>query len=375
MKYNYGEMIHRYLDGMLPEDLEHQLFDELARNPELRRSFGMELDIQKAATADSATLIPPENIRENVFSALDIPLAADAPMLAPAAPQLLTFTSIALVSMIFGGIMVWFGMQGQAGLNQQFTAAATPPPTSVFQTPRASLAGNVNSPDRLSGKSSRDNSSTTPRISPTMQAENLPENTETSHLYQALPAEPLGIPSDNSLIYTHHQDRNGTVALAVTLPQFLDIPPDIPMSVSMRGAQDISGTSGVALTALYSLDDEQALGIEVSTGQILRYEQRRTGGIDKQITISEQATIIGSVYRTTIPSISIGDFTPYLQSFAGATTKGLPVGRTTLGLQWTPDSRVTLSGGLDGTLYGYRANGQWKAGVMTSLVYGVSVVL
>jgi len=116
------------------------------------------------------------------------------------------------------------------------------------------------------------------------------------------------------------------------------------------------------------------LGVEVSTTRLTRYEQRKTGGVERSIALSEPSTMIGSVYRISLPGISIGEFTPYLQSFAGATTKGLPVGRTTLGLQWTPDRRVTLSGGLDGTLYGYQANGQWKAGVEASLVYGISVL-
>ncbi len=402
MKYNYGEMIHRYLDGMLPEDLEHQLFDELARNPELRRSFGLELDIQKAATTDSTALITPDNVRVGVFSALEIPLAADATVIAPAAPQLLTFTSIALVSMLFGGVIVWLGMQGQNSSSLQIAGSTLTSPQILSSLgPEQSFITKMNAIPMMTSLGreqsfiTRMNAVLTPEAdsrqplqtllptSSATQPHTIEDNSNrihtsedqilTSEYYLASPVVSFG--ASNTMNYLNQNNRDRYVAGSLPLPQFIDIPQDIPMSVSVRGMQEISGANGIALTALYPLDDEQALGVEVSTTRITRYEQRKTGGLERNIALSEPSTMIGCVYRISLPGISIGEFSPYLQSFAGATTKGLPVGRTTLGLQWTPDRRVTLSGGLDGTLYGYETNGQWKAGVMTSLVYGVSVIL
>jgi len=378
MKYSYGEMIHRYLDGLLSEEHERQLFDELAHNPELRHTLRVEFELQKAATQDSTSLLPPESIRTGVFSALDIPTSLEvAEIAASTSPQLLTFSSIALVSMLFGGMMVWLGMQGQEGFTTQFRSRenisshsysstsyeATRAATSVPATSVTANAQNVQLPihhSRSSNQTTGDNS--------------LPvANVSTFNLSSSDILQPLFAPTSVKIL---NQRTHTPFAMnTLSLPQFLEIPEDIPISVSMRGMQSLQGAEGVALTALYALDDEQALGVELSTARLTRYEQRRTSGITKQVAITDESTIVGSVYRISLPSMSIGEFSPYVQSFAGATTKGLPVGRATVGLQWTPDRRVTLSGGIDGMIYGYQTNGQWKAGVMATMVYGVSVVL
>lgn len=380
MKNSYGEMIHRYLDGILPDHLEHQLFDELARNPDLRKSLSMEIQLQKAAGDDSTAIIPPENIRSGVFAALDIPLSADAPeIVAAAQPPLLTFTSIALVSMLFGGMMVWLGFQARETLPtaQETHVAASYSAGDAFtggsrtnSTPQAST--NQALPPRphsssyghslqLSTPESDDMSTPIKRPAPQPESPVFPA-AQYRQILQSVPA-------------AHIAHRDLYVASELRLPEFLTPYNEIPMSIAVRGSQDYAGTSGVALTALYSLDDDNAFGIEVGRAQLTRYEQRKTGGMDKQVGISESVAMIGLAHRISLPSISFGECMPYLQSFAGATTTGAPVGHATIGVQWTPDRRVTLSGGIDAMIYGYRASGSWKSGTMTSLVYGVSVVL
>ncbi|MBK9248103.1 MAG: hypothetical protein IPM69_08330 [Ignavibacteria bacterium] len=378
MMNDYSEMIHRYLDGDLPEAAERLLFDELARNPELRRDFGLELEVQKLVAKDSTTLLAPDNVRAGVFSSLNIPLTTDATTIAAAAaPQLLTFTSIALVSMLFGGIMVWFGIKANDSFTSQLSVTASNTEKIMSSAIPATMFTNDMDNTQTVGNNSRkynyNSMNSTTALQPII-VKNPLDYIQSSESYITTPIISAVTTSSDDIQHLNQSNRDSYFAQSLSIPQLIDIHQDIPMTVSVRGMQDIAGANGVALSALYALDDEQAIGVEVSTDRFTRYEQRRIDGVDKRIAFSEPSTIIGSVYRIALPSMSIDEFTPYIQSFAGATTKGLPVGRATVGLQWTPDRRVTLSGGIDGTIFGYQTNGQWKAGVMTSVVYGVSVV-
>lgn len=74
---SYSELIHRYFDEGLEGSLEDVLFEQLARNEELRREFAEHARIASLVRADAAGLTPPAAVTSALFS--DLGLAAAIP--------------------------------------------------------------------------------------------------------------------------------------------------------------------------------------------------------------------------------------------------------------------------------------------------------
>ncbi len=417
MSTPYSQLIHRYLDGELSTDLERSLFDELAGNEELRREFGVELELHKAATADMASIVPPENIRASVFSRLDIPTTSEEPQIittTSASFRFLTFGTVALCSMILGGAAVWFGLsrdnnntydqvqshKTNTEQNQDYkqSALTSPSPSagsiaSVTQSAELSLHKNTSlnsSYNRLSNSNPFDNSlnsSSSNSLSNNSlfdeikrQAAAIASNESAiSHTQNAIAIQVSPNIYNSDLSYSNVSQINpdGIIASANNEQQ-----PGVPFYIQLQGVGSLAdanspGNNGNAYTiaAMYELDSDNSLGIEVCNDYFGRKETYRINGMDSLKIQNERVIAIGASYHLSLPAVSYGQLATFVQSFAGATINGLPIARTALGVEWTPDSRVTISGGIGASAIGYRANGIWKSTSTLGLVYGVSVLL
>lgn len=65
---SYERLIHDYLDEGLPEIEQESLFNELAKNSELRGEFNKQLKIQKMARENFENISPPLELTNRVFS-------------------------------------------------------------------------------------------------------------------------------------------------------------------------------------------------------------------------------------------------------------------------------------------------------------------
>lgn len=415
MSTPYSQLIHRYLDGELSTDLERSLFDELAGNEELRREFGVELELHKAATADMASIVPPDNIRASVFSRLDIPTTSEEPEIitaTSASSRFLTFGTVALCSMILGGAAVWFGLnynnhtyeqvllpKANHEQNQDYRQSALTSPS-----PSAGSIASVTQPDAVSLYKNTHQNSSLYRLSKNSPFDNSSNSSLSSSssysLFDEIKRQVAAIASNESSIQhdqnaiavqvspsIYNSDRfysnvsqintNGTLSSANEEQQ-----PGVPFYIQMQGVNNLadansSGKNGSAYTiaAMYELDADNSLGIEVCNDYFGRKETYRINGMDSLKTQNERVIAIGAAYHLSLPAVSYGQLATFVQSFAGATINGLPIARTALGVEWTPDSRVTISGGIGASAIGYRANGVWKSSSTLGLVYGVSVLL
>ncbi|MBI3258485.1 MAG: hypothetical protein HYZ54_03240 [Ignavibacteriae bacterium] len=362
-----SQLIHLYLDGELSTNLERHLFDELASNEELRRQFGSELALHKAATADMATIVPPENLRASVFSILDIPTVSETPEAITAiahTSRFLTFGAVALFSMIIGGAAVWLGLSyNNSNIGQiqtpeiktiQSFASASPIMISPSSPPEA-----VPKSAHLYSKSFHKNIA---QQYPTLfdeikrQAPEISNNELIAHEPNtAIEIQTSVLLNDSEQSYSHIQSSSVAPNM-FSVVEDNGLLPDVPFYLQTQRISSFGGIrSGSAYTvsAMYELDSENSLGVEFSNDNFSYSTTRLLNGDIQSYNISVQAVALGAAYRLEIPSIGMEDFVPYLQSFAGATVHGLPVARTALGMTWTPDSRVTLSGGIDATVFSF----------------------
>ncbi len=390
-----SQLIHLYLDGELSADLESHLFDELASNEELRRQFGSELALHKAAAADMAAILPPENLRASVFSILDIPTVSETPEAITAiasTSRFLTFGTVALFSMIIGGAAVWLGLNKneknigqiqtpQITTTQSFTSAS-PVMTSASSSPEiAPRKVRVASSSAFHKSISRN----VAQQNPSLLDEIKRQAAAMSNNEMIAPETRTTIEIQNSTLVNSSDQSFSQLPPSASAPNLLSVVedngllPDVPLYIQTQRISSFGGIrngSAYTVSAMYELDSENSLGIEFINDNFSYNKTRLSGGYLESYTNVEQAVSIGAAYRLEIPSIGMNDFVPYVQSFAGATVKGTPVMRTALGMTWTPDSRVTLSGGLDAAMFGYRLEGgSWKATTAFGAVYGISVVL
>ncbi len=74
----YSELIHRYFDEGLEGSLEDVLFEQLARDQELRREFAEHARIASLVRADADHLTPPSQLTATLFADLGLAPAAPA---------------------------------------------------------------------------------------------------------------------------------------------------------------------------------------------------------------------------------------------------------------------------------------------------------
>lgn len=388
-----SQLIHLYLDGELSADLERHLFDELANNEELRRQFGSELALHKAAAADMAAILPPENLRASVFSILDIPTVSETPAAISAigtTSRFLTFGTVALFSMIIGGAAVWLGLNrnnanpGQIQTPDIKTTQSFASASPIISSPRLSSEAAPHKARFVSASFSKSINKNVAQQYPTLFDEIKRQATAISNNEMITPETRTTIEIQSSSFVNSTEQSFTKLTPSESAPSLISVVedngllPDVPLYIQTQRISSFGGVrngSAYTLSAMYELDSENSLGIEFINDNFSYTKTRLSGGYIESYNNAEQAVSIGAAYRLEIPSIGISDFVPYVQSFAGATVKGSPVMRTALGMTWTPDSRVTLSGGIDAALFGYHNDGSWKATAAFGAVYGISVVL
>jgi hypothetical protein len=75
------ELITQYIDGELSQSQMLEVDKMMQNSPELQAEFDKQLEISKSIDDDDETFVPPPSVKDNVFLALGIPLAASAPTL------------------------------------------------------------------------------------------------------------------------------------------------------------------------------------------------------------------------------------------------------------------------------------------------------
>lgn len=128
--------------------------------------------------------------------------------------------------------------------------------------------------------------------------------------------------------------------------------------------------SDFAVSLGYALNEQTFIGIEAGR-QSLRYYTFENGKGDNA-TLHTSMEWAGAYLRKQFDNIGFGEFTPFAQVHLGGTLSG-PSGRLITGLQWQPDSRISLSAGIEGSAFLYQNSGTWYSMRTLGLTYQVDV--
>ncbi len=397
----HNTWIHNLLDGELNAHDEPSLFGELSVNADLRTEFKQQLAIRSAVQHDRMALVPPAHLTNTVFSGLGFA----APMAGAAAgaagggfllPWLMKLGLPILAAAAAVGVTM---AVSNAPTNQNATNDAIPSAQNAVTTQNASASYAEGMLATLRAENSRlrgalvstqerlAEEQTQPRqVPPTPPADPVvtPPVASNADLYQRPQSMAIGsVDLTNTMTFDNSRDLQSIETQI--MPATMVYTPFPSILVQVRGfasssLNDVNVVNkglwyqDIALAGLRELSPNHAIGLEfgwesfaqsfegTSNGQIIRYEQRPT------------TFWAGGLYRYTFDHIGSSAFSPFIQAFGGGTQYG-PLGRGTVGMQYSPSGPLSFVVGVEGTMLGYKFQDTWFTSSKVGLTYGMAVRL
>lgn len=407
------EWIQQLLDGELDAVHEQPLFSDLAVSTDLRAELKQQLAIRSTVQNDRMALLPPAHLTNAVFSGLGFaaPLAGAVAGAAGGGiiASWLSRFGLPLLSALAATGITWFAVTSDGQTQARPMAVAGNAP--VTTTP---VTGQQMAPiddDRLR-ELERTNAGLA-RTNGDLRRMLDAQRRETSALRREMAAmerqqtlavqQPVSTTDDGNRT-TMNQEVTTPMASMVTVANSmtlvrdaepkafattkLDVMPSAwekypAFMIQARGIASAPLTQttvsaqtawyqNIGLAMLYQLSDNHGIGLEFgnetfpqvfegsrASGQIIRYEQQPA---------SMWAGIFYR-YRMAQPG---GSVAPFGQILAGGTKFG-PLGRATVGLEYTPVGPLSFLVGVEGTMMGYQFQNKWFSSSKLGLTYGVAV--
>ena len=128
---------------------------------------------------------------------------------------------------------------------------------------------------------------------------------------------------------------------------------------------------GISLSLLYHLNHHHQLGVTLGrerTPQIFRGVEQ-----DERVRYEQSPTLnwIGATYQFTGTDI-IDGIHPLIQGTVGGTSTG-PIGKLMIAGRYRPESRISLTAGLEGTSSLYQFQEEWFSSETLDFIYGISI--
>lgn len=130
--------------------------------------------------------------------------------------------------------------------------------------------------------------------------------------------------------------------------------------------------SDFAVSVGYALNPQTVIGLEGGRQNIRYYTFENGKG--ENATLHTSMGWAGGYVRRQFHDFGFGELTPFAHVHIGGTLSG-PSGRFITGLQWQPDSRISLSAGIEGSAFLYQNSGTWYSMRTLGLTYQVDVHL
>lgn len=156
----------------------------------------------------------------------------------------------------------------------------------------------------------------------------------------------------------------------------------MPIVLSMRGFTNITTVPNVGksipnnefdniiVSLGYNLNDNVTIGLEGGSERLQYYTFEN--GKNNKATLHNSIMWLGGYYKQHFPLLEFSDILPYAQVSLGGTLSG-PTGRLLAGLRWKPDTRISLSAGVEGNAFLYQNSAEWYSVRTLGFMYQVDV--
>ncbi|MGC8749001.1 MAG: hypothetical protein ACP5RR_09035 [Candidatus Kapaibacteriota bacterium] len=402
---DYSKLIDLYLEGELNSVEKDLLFKELARNSELQEYLEQQIQFNNLFQKDMQNISVPADVTNNVYSSLNFKIPN---MSAPkAAPIVLTglqnFASRVLpnlLSGIFGGlvtfVLLWlfFLNRNQIGYNSVMeksvpVGSAVEVPKVVANKETTTEKVNIEKVVRetlekwlanyLKSKETNEPQQYTSSveqnqelIGPTL-AKNMPLSLRINNANNRAVQNKLNAARDIGLpLLSLHQPTSFASKLKdITFgvrSYLLRSEPDVKVNLDERS---ILANTGISIG--YNLGPSTNIGFEFGQEKFAqKYSLTRYG----ETTYYKQNPLLfwyGFYFQQGIANLfRWEELKPIARIFLGGTPVG-PLARGSVGLQYTPDERVSFYLGWEASILGYKVQDKIYQTKKSGLTYGVTV--
>ena len=411
------EMLYIYLDGELDVEYDEVLFTHLAASSDLRAEMRDLLAIRHGVQKD--VLLPDPAVKAGILAALPAEAAMEAAVGSAAVAagrssfSLFSHVALPLCSAVVGAVVMFLALSWSnalpggktAVLSGSGTAAMTEraPVESRAQTPSGYRqenggiaehnAGTVHNSFAVAAARNRENRrlSAIDNSSADPLANDIPDPSATDTQSDALSA------TDNSVVLVTAVDLKESVMQ--TMPQYDT--PDLPAQVVSHVALpepitprmqlrirsiaaesfpkvDVGSTTpmfGENMSAgiHYLLSSAHSIGFEIGREKFAQVFTDAENGHTFRYTQSPVLTWGGLSYSFRPDLFGEGTpVRPFADGVLGMALPGFPLSRTTLGIEFTPETRMSMSFGVEGALLLYRHDDIWFTTRKLGFTYGLS---
>lgn len=417
-KMDYSKLIDLYLEGELNTIEKDLLFAELSRNPELREYFDQQIQFNQLFQKDFQTISPPIEATNYIFSSLNFkipnsnfphPHNVPTPFFLKFKQMLLKYLPF-ITSSVIGGlvsfVLIWFLIPRERtsapvqSQNYTFTQENLPAtqsneiPKIVAGESKRNAIGiqNLESiiqsaferwvnqyfaksyPNNIMQNDTIPNSNTL-SVTENSSIRNLSKEKDLWTLNPNLIPKAKHIPvfSNNNNVYQISDRSNfllnqlGKISLSFR-GYMMKSDPEVNVNANQTS---LLNNAGVGIG--YKIAENSSIGFEV--GQE-KFAQKFTLVRNEDKSFYKQNPLLwwyGIYYQQAFSQLfSMAALKPLAKLFIGGTPAG-PLLRGSVGLQYTPDRRVSLFLGWEGSILWYKVQNNLYQTKKNGITYGVSV--
>lgn len=394
-----SEQLTAYLDGELPTDLHESLFEELARNPQLREEMNEHLLIRSAVQKDN--VLPSTRVLDNLLAAVESgeTFAPIADVSGVNIAQSLSGHINSFRTLIGSVMALMLGIMGPAIVQEStlrhdntniLTTEDTPkqeapiilseshlPPVSrenlhVIQqslpqkkSRNAAIVSSIHNDEQLTYSESQIlmNETVKEQVSPVF--------------ISTIESMPIVSSEKNDLFVANNSHNPANYMTAAS--SFLPIIPHDNISIRYRGMGYNGATANnqwfnnMGIGVFYKLGSDHFLGIDINNE---RPQFAYEGIVDnRQFTYQQNPSFlsVSLAYRFNAGMIKLGDFQPYAEISGGLALPDMPVGRVGSGIVYSPTQEVSLSLGMEYNTLRYKFLGNTYSSNSWGVTYGVMI--
>lgn len=411
---DYSTLLLEFMDGTLDSADELALFNALSSNEELRGELKHLLAISSSVHNDVAAFIPQTASTQRIFAELGF--TPPLPIPAASAPTA-TGTAVSAASTL----RRFFPAVGSAVVASLATAGImlslfrSPNPSPIADTPatvvrQSVLPWRTATLERIIAHPYYGGSSAIARTATEEQGQStrevvryvyLPQETTptTPHEQPATPttigsheetapigfSQPLAMHPLNTSAYGLSKNTAATQLLGgnnlfsapwhSTERSILLVEISNTVSESFPNATvdpaSYSWLNNKSVNVLYPIAENQSIGVAFGQEPFFqRFEARNNAGRRYQYEQNPILPWVGVAYRYSLPNLGV--FSPFGQFMLGGTQVGA-LGRTLVGLTYSPSSTIQLMAGINGSLLYYPIQSTWYSSSKLGLTYGIGI--
>lgn len=391
---NYSELLYLVIDGEANADEKRTLFSALSQDENLQDEFYDALQMRSVAFNDAERMTPPAYIAQNILKGAGVATVAgtlaSSSFLSNIPKMLPTVFGLVVGSLLTLGIIQWNNRN-----NTDIAAIPASIASESHAVPNTPQPSNVSLSEQQPPKQIVITKTVYVPVEQKRNTDAISQSTSTASIAKQVKN---GLSNEEAplKVTPSSKDVQSSVQAPAIPPnngiesKLQDIQPELTVNekkqqtlfVQLNGVRGLSiysaniGTSqnrafnNLSGSILYALSENASAGVVIGQEDLPLFVQRSSQDFVPYQSIFWAGAAFNYQFE---PVVSFADIRPFVQPVLALTQVG-PLVKTTAGLSWKPDSRVSLHAGAEalGLMFNNESN-RYQVVSKFSISYGMSI--